>query len=274
MNTDNNIYVANVTAAQADTWLRNNTDNRRLRTPIVEAYAADMLAGRWLFAGDAIRFDTDGRLVDGQHRCAAVILAAETDPTVVIPMLVIRGLSPAAQAVMDSGISRNAADHLARHGFTYGSCVAAATRLILWHNQPGGLVAPRHQHRNASIIDYAMSHPELDEYAQLVYRKRTLFHPSVPVAGQAIIFPATSDETGVTEFFERLANGANLRDGDPILALRNRLMAARMSRETITNRVQLILLLRVWNASRNGDSLRKFPVRVRGKLIPPGDLAA
>ena len=48
---------------------------RNRRRDTVTAYAEDMAAGRWKENGETIKFDSEGRLIDGQHRLAAVVKA-------------------------------------------------------------------------------------------------------------------------------------------------------------------------------------------------------
>src|SRR3990172_8052075 len=71
-------------------WLRTNTHNRKLRDRAVADYARDMTAGHWTLNGEAIKFATDGTVLDGQHRLRAVI-----DSDVTVQMLVVVGLDPA-----------------------------------------------------------------------------------------------------------------------------------------------------------------------------------
>jgi hypothetical protein len=57
-------------------WLEGNTHNRPLRQPLVDRLARDIKAGQWRLTHQGIAFDTDGVLIDGQHRLWAIVLAA------------------------------------------------------------------------------------------------------------------------------------------------------------------------------------------------------
>lgn len=48
---------------------------RRLRQHHVEALARAMKEGRWRWTGDSFKFDKDLRVIDGQHRLAAIVLS-------------------------------------------------------------------------------------------------------------------------------------------------------------------------------------------------------
>jgi hypothetical protein len=96
-----------ITPEYARELLKANGANRSLRKQLVRTYANEMLAGRWRITGEAIQFGTDGRLLNGQHRLNAVVMA-----DVPVTFLVIYGIDPDAQLVMDSGAKRTAGDAL------------------------------------------------------------------------------------------------------------------------------------------------------------------
>ena len=67
--------IDTVTPAIATRWLGLNTNNRHPRITDVRALAADMRGGRWQQNSETIKFGTDGRLIDGQHRLMAIELS-------------------------------------------------------------------------------------------------------------------------------------------------------------------------------------------------------
>ncbi len=79
---------------------------RTLRPRLVDRYAADMLANRWRVSGDPIRLNDKLELIDGQHRCAAVIKSGVTLPDVVLETL----YDPRAFEVLDQAAPRNLRD--------------------------------------------------------------------------------------------------------------------------------------------------------------------
>ena len=46
--------------------------NRKVKKRVVEKYARDMKAGNWLFTGESIGIDVEGKILDGQHRLMAI----------------------------------------------------------------------------------------------------------------------------------------------------------------------------------------------------------
>ena len=93
--------IVRVSPSMAEKMLGRNTRNRSLNQRQVTRWAQSMTAGEWLVTGEAIKIASTGDLLDGQHRLAAVI---ESGCTVL--MLVVKGLHPETQDVMDTGRAR------------------------------------------------------------------------------------------------------------------------------------------------------------------------
>jgi hypothetical protein len=102
-----------------------NTHNRSCEDRRVAQYAEDMRRDGWLFTGEAIKISREGVLLDGQHRLYAVL---EADVTV--PLLLITGLDPRAQEVMDQGKPRSLGDAMHLRGEPDPYNLAAALRTI------------------------------------------------------------------------------------------------------------------------------------------------
>jgi hypothetical protein len=79
---------------------------RNVSQSIVSRYAADMLAGRWRTTGDPIRLTPSLELLDGQHRCHAVVKADVVLRDVVLEIL----HDERAFEAIDQGKSRNLRD--------------------------------------------------------------------------------------------------------------------------------------------------------------------
>jgi len=72
--------IVNINPDLAAAWLDKNENNRPINWNYVAQLARDMKAGRWRLTHQGIAFDTQGRLIDGQHRLWAVIEADVTVP--------------------------------------------------------------------------------------------------------------------------------------------------------------------------------------------------
>lgn len=72
------IEIRTITPELAEEWCRQRAPNRKLRLSLVSTYAQDMTEGRWRETHQGIAFDESGRLIDGQHRLAAIIKSGVT----------------------------------------------------------------------------------------------------------------------------------------------------------------------------------------------------
>jgi len=93
-------------------WQEKNAEfNRKLRQTVVDRYARDMLNGEWNLTHQGIAFDKTGRLIDGQHRLAAIQKAG-----VQVKMVVVRDAPSTAFDHVDIGFGRTTADVLKAQG--------------------------------------------------------------------------------------------------------------------------------------------------------------
>lgn len=83
--------VENITPEIAAEYLKKNVRNyrKKMNRNVIRKYASDMKAGLWELNGEAIEFDDEGFLKNGQHRLAAIIMSGTT-----VKIAVIRGVSP------------------------------------------------------------------------------------------------------------------------------------------------------------------------------------
>lgn len=95
-----------VTPAMAIKWLgKNYENNRKSRDWHVDELSNAIQNDEWITTHQGIAFDTNGNLIDGQHRLQAIIAAEKA-----VTMLVVRNLTPASFGVIDAGMKRTLAD--------------------------------------------------------------------------------------------------------------------------------------------------------------------
>lgn len=103
-----NSSVVTVTPELAKKWLEGMVENQRNPSErSVLKYSRAMSEGKWETASP-LSFNSEGQLIDGQHRLLAVIKAKRS-----IDFIVLHGLAKTAIHALDMGVSRTAA-HLAR----------------------------------------------------------------------------------------------------------------------------------------------------------------
>lgn len=247
--------IVSVTPEMAARFLGKNRRNRGIRVAVVNSYARDMKSGRWQLTGEAIKFDTNGNLVDGQHRCSAIVASGQT-----VMMLVVRGVTPESQDVMDSGIKRQAYDALRLAGHKNPTFVAAIARMAL-------RLAGNRQATNAEIKAWVEDNPNVHAAAEVSshYRNSIDLHPSV--VGLAWLTLSKIDATQAESFFSTVANNQTAGPGDPRNALIRRLASARRNGERLSQDAQFAAVLRAWNALRKGQPLNRMPLESRAGAI-------
>jgi hypothetical protein len=103
-----NTLTMEITPAQAADFLRANIEhNRPVRNLWVRKLAAMIERGEWRMTHQGIALTPDNRLLDGQHRLLAVVLANKA-----VPMRVTFDCDPDAFAVLDNGVKRAISDQV------------------------------------------------------------------------------------------------------------------------------------------------------------------
>lgn len=257
-----------LTAEKANEFLLRNQKNRPVKSRVMEDYKRAMLAGNWRYTGEAIKIDGHGTLLDGQHRCMALVAANADLPEgaepITIKVLVIRGLDPEAQDVMDSGTRRSVADQLSIRGSHDHSKISAAIRCILAYK-----LNTDRPPREELIKFYDENRETLEKGAKICsYHSNTSgVSPSAMLGAWFLIQEVSDDEDAITMFFHDLQKGTGLTEGSPIWALRNRAMNAKLKRETISNTLATVMVVRTWNSHRNGKPMSKSVTRTRGAKV-------
>ena len=97
--------IETITPEVAQGYFQKNIKNRPIKMGAVEALARDIKRGTFVTTHQGIAFDTNGNLVDGQHRLLAIIAAG-----IPVQMMVTRGVEPDTKLVVDRGEARTMRD--------------------------------------------------------------------------------------------------------------------------------------------------------------------
>src|SRR5579859_2745569 len=156
--------VQTITPDTAAQMLEANTTNRPLSRSVVKSFADAMRRGDWVVTHQGIAFDTNGVLVDGQHRLAAIVEAE-----VPVEVTVFTDVEEGTFDVLDTGKRRNAADVLAIEGEKSAVMLAAMVRTVwLYENRPelnwsgGDAGVSNHQ-----IVTTLEQHPKLRDFINI-----------------------------------------------------------------------------------------------------------
>lgn len=101
------VEIVTITPDIAKAWLDKNIKNRHIAARYIRLFARDMRNHAWMLTGETIKFSWDGYLLDGQTRLTACI-----ESNTPFRSLVVYGVDPRSQDVMDTGKARTGADIL------------------------------------------------------------------------------------------------------------------------------------------------------------------
>lgn len=247
---DLDISVQWVTPEVAEDWLKYNTHNRRVSDRLVRVYVDTIKNGEWKLNGEPIIFDTEGTLQSGQHRLLAILQAQMPIWTVVV-----EGAEPESVYTIDAGRKRRMADVLYLRGETDVNILASALSW-LWRWQVGAMDMLGETATNAHLLKLYDETPTIRDslYWGRKMRPALGFGPGLMAAlhwGFSQI-----DEDDAEMFFTKLFEGANLPNGDPILALLRQ--AQRMKREAHRPSQVVIaaIVVKAWNAYREHRTVK------------------
>lgn len=251
--------VTTVTPRMAEDLLAKNTSNRRVSRNNYVRVKEAMERGEWELNGEAIKIARDGRILDGQHR---LMVCAELGKS--FDTLIVYGLLDETQDTMDTGKSRTIADVFTLNGVPNAARMAAIVAAII-RAENYGLKAGLYYTSGGYPVTAKQalarleSEPALHELNGTAQKVRKL--------GLGSALPATLyyhfsklDTDDADYFFDKLATGEALENGDPILTLRNHLVNLMSERGERNKRYISAVFIKAWNKYRAGEQclLLKF----------------
>lgn len=243
--------VETITPDMAAELLERNTNNRPVSQGNVENLAREMSAGCWRLNGEPIIFDAHGNVRDGQHRLLACVRSK-------VPLVtaVTYGISDDAFATLGRGKTRTISDNLSLQGEINTHHLAAAIALIR-NFEKGTLHEANSSTRRLLAGEYQnvlARHPQIRDIVGQGHRRSSRLRNSAITVGHYIAHLV--DPAMAAEFMRRLISGENLSAGDPILALRNRLILTPATGSDIKQSViRIAFMAKALNAYYTGGKI-------------------
>jgi hypothetical protein len=237
--------IITLSPGMAESLLTRQIHNRPKCRARVAQYVNEIKDGRWGINGQGIIISAGGRMIDGQHRCYAVI-----ESGISIKTMLVKGVSESAFDIIDQGRARGVADVL---GVANSKMVASALRTMFRDHFGISLshsvkVTPR---QGRELLEL---HPKIVESASWVAGHKALKAMLFTGAACYAHYKAgTIDASMRDTFFERLTDGIGLNARSPILALRNALITVTGRKHEETH--QVALMIKAWRAFRDGRSV-------------------
>jgi hypothetical protein len=226
------VEVVELEPETARDWLLRSSDQpqRSLSIRRVDRIAHDIVTGQWKMTHQPIALDKDGVVIDGQHRLSAIAKSRMK-----VPVLVAFDADRDTFDVIDTGQARTTADTLKIAGYGNSAHVAAAARMLIAYDEVKG------KQRTLSAVLPLISTPDTlkllesprgDELLDVIpyasqiagawgrYGTRTWL-----AAGLQVLKDAGVSKQTVSQFGERLRDGAMLQPGSPVLSFRRFVMS-------------------------------------------------
>ena len=238
-------YIKKITPDEAARLMLQNDGNRPLSQGHVKKLASQMKDGKWLVNGETIVISDEGKLLDGQHRLAAVIEAG-----VEVEFLIVEGLSVAVFATLNTGKVRQASDVLAIAGYKCTTNLGAAVKFVIMMRMGSGRRVTN-SIPHSTVLEALKDEPGIEDSLDKCRHVR-IISPSRLAACHYLF--AQKNEAEANRFVTEILEGTGLQKGDPVLTLRNKLIADSSARTKEPASVILAMCVKTWNARRRGAS--------------------
>tara|TARA_R100000697_G_scaffold80046_1_gene92169 strand:+ start:168 stop:1031 length:864 start_codon:yes stop_codon:yes gene_type:complete len=259
--------VEEITPDFAEKILENkNRKNRGIKPANLKRLITAIDNGEWTITNQGLAFDSDGNLLDGQHRLKAIVKTGKT-----LPIMVARNMDPKIFNCVDTGVARTAADGLFIHGVSSSKHLAAGIKVyLLYKRYPRGswtfATIPTHQEILGEYQDNTEIYNKISNDMSCFHRKFHFFNLSVGIPMYKLILEKNYSEEVYLEFWTQFSEGTNLEIDNPILSFRNQMMQKGFRhRGSYYQRYQLNAFIRLFNLWIKGIKKTRF-------MAPPTDL--
>ncbi len=252
-----------ITPQIAKEYLKNNTDNRRLNLENVKRYAHDMSTNNWMKnTFELIQISKSGKVLNGQHRLHAVIVANKS-----VLFHVVSGLEDDIFHVLDTGSSRNSTDIFfikkVKNSNSIPSIIQNYKVMKLSVYRTG---TKNDRFTNSELI---INYDERPLFWQHIATKSITWYtqfskilsPSYIGGLYSVLLEINSDMA--EEFMNQLCSGQNIQNST-IGLLRKKLFDDKLSQKKITLKTKHALVTKTWNCYllKKEPKLLKFDEKV------------
>jgi hypothetical protein len=240
--------------------IKQNTKNRHMRPSVVRRYARAIESGQWKLTQQGVAIGSNGVLLDGQHRLAAIVEAGQP-----VKIALATDCDPSIFMVMDTGCARMAADVLQMGGVGNPTTAAAGLKLYILYNRHPDKIWTGQQLRLPSHTDIeACNRQRFKDVAWAcpvvlsAYRRCKRINKSACFAFTLLALDAGWPESTVENFCEKLGSGAGLADTSPILRFRTFLINEVIRKGGGNTQIHLACLIKTFNYWNEGAAVKLF----------------
>lgn len=210
-----------ISPQMAEDLLKTNPINRRVAYGRVLTYVNQMRQKKWMLNGETIKVSDTGKLLDGQHRLYAIVEYGAP-----VEMSIVTGMSEDAFKTIDTGSPRRASQIAAMAGIQNSVVVTAASMIVYRLFMGGGREASVPP---SEIITVARAFPAFQKWGGFIKSQGNASPlPAACLLGAIVYLEDIAKKPRLAEeFFKGMQKGEELKNGSPVLALRNAMLSAR-----------------------------------------------
>lgn len=264
--------IVHLTPERAAEFLSRMPANRHLAKTNVATLVRVIRDGEWQVGLSTMSFDVHGNLIDGQHRCHAVIEAG-----IPVDVLVVRGLPTDSTIHMDTGKKRTLADVLSWQGEQKTNVLAGVlVRVAAWRHYGSPQPHLVKQVSRTEALALLEAEPGIRDGIRQAARLNYAVGGSPSMWGALIHILRMVDDDAPEDadlFFDAIMNGAGLHEDDAPYVLRERLLSAVVKTGSRVRGMRedemAAIVVKAWNAYRRGDRIRMLRWRPGGAKNEP-----
>jgi hypothetical protein len=236
--------LTTVTPQMARDWLAAAHPNRPVSRARVKTIARAITAGLWQTNGQTIVLCPEFRLLDGRHRCLAIVDAGRSVQT-----FVVCGVDPACFLTMDQGGKRSGADVLAIAGNPHAQTLASALRWC-WRYEHQQMLSATIPLLDYELPGYLAQHPTLITSVSWGLMLKALLPAG---AATMLHMRMHAQDPGLAKaVFLALASGLELTASDPVYLVRERYISLGRALYHTAVVERAAAIVRAWNGRRRG----------------------
>lgn len=253
--------IITLTPAIASGLLDKNPRNRTIGAKNYAIVLRAIQRGEWKLNGEAIMVARDGTLLDGQHRCLAVV-----ESGIAIETFIVENLDAVVQDTMNTGKSRSLGDILHIRGYVNSTALASIVRRIYVYETHGlkASTAGSYPTTNHEVLAFFERNLWIEQIVP--DSKRIAAASKLPgsVVGLLTHVFQTIDRDDAAFFLQRLETGENLQLSSPIYVLRRALTILSESKGAMNQSYLVAIAVKAWNKYRDGEPIAML------KFLPGG----
>lgn len=225
---------------------------RDIQPTTTKRIARDLSAGDFQFNGDTIVITSDQEVSNGQHRLHACVASGVSFET-----LIVEGVAREAFPTYDGTPPRQLSVVLEMQGEQYCGMLAATLRRLAHYLREGifGVATIT----NPEGLDLLSENPGLRRSCAVAATAKD-YRFKAALAFLHFVISTRNDSHSrrvkADDFVEKIATGANLEPGHPVLALRSRMFADHAETGKLSERYMVAITINAWNAFLAGRKLK------------------